>query len=56
MTYGFVKTDFERPEILVFSSRVNTFASHLKIIFYEKTFYSDDGLSAASVCSRDESR
>ena len=38
MTYGFVKTYFERPEILVFSSRVNTFASHLKIISMRKLF------------------
>ena len=38
MTYGFVKTYFERPKILVFSSRVNTFASHLKIIFMRKLF------------------
>ena len=38
MTYGFVKTDFERPEILVFSSRVNTFVSHLKFIFMRKLF------------------
>jgi hypothetical protein len=38
MTYGFVKTDFERPEILIFSSRVNTFVSHLKFIFMRKLF------------------
>ena len=33
-----MKADFERPEILVFSFRVNTFASHLKIIFMRKLF------------------